>query len=124
MRPLFTFSLALLILLVFTVGCGKRKTWKGMRDRADRRAIPKVPYIVNPKSRMPEVVLWRNSGRTDKKGIARVPKGTKCTILKSKDVDRTRGATMYKVKAVTGEVGWIPQFCIEYRKKYNITCPE
>jgi hypothetical protein len=62
-------------------------------------------------------VLWRNAERSDKKGIARVPKGTKCKILKTKELERTRGGTMYKVKAVTGEEGWIPGFCIEFRKK-------
>lgn len=117
MRPLLTFSLAALMLLVLAVGCGNRKTWKGMRDAADKNAIPKVPYIVNPKSKMPEVVLWRDAGRTDKKGVARVPKGTKCKVIATKEVDRTRGGTMYKVKAATGEEGWIPGFCIEYRQK-------
>ncbi|MHC5021083.1 MAG: hypothetical protein ACYTGX_13425 [Planctomycetota bacterium] len=62
-------------------------------------------------------MLWRNAERSDKKGIARVPKGTKCKILKTKELERTRGGTMYKVKAVTGEEGWIPGFCIEFRKK-------
>lgn len=72
-------------------------------------------YIVNPKSKAPTVVLWRTAERTAKKGIAYIPKGTKCTLLDAKDMGR--GAYMYKVRAVTGEEGWIPFFCLEFRRQ-------
>ena len=84
---------------------------------AKPRASGNVPYIVNPKSRMPEVVLWQTAERSGKRGIARVPKGTKCRVLETKELARNRGGTMYKVRAVTGEEGWIPGFCIEFRAK-------
>lgn len=117
MRSTLTFALAAVMLLVLAAGCGKRKTWTSVRKAQDEKDVPKVPYLVNSKSRNPEVVLWRTPERTAKKGIARVPNGTKCKILDSKEMARTRGKTMYKVKAVTGEEGWCPGFCIEYRKK-------
>ncbi len=117
MRNVFTFAIAALMLLVLTVGCGKRKTWTDARKAREKRDIPKVPYIYNSRTKNPECVLWRNAERSDKKGVARVPNGTKCKIIGSKELDRTRGGTMYKVKAVSGETGWVPGFCIEYRKK-------
>ena len=79
--------------------------------------VPKVPYIVNPRSALPLVVLWASAERTAKKGIAYVSKGTRCTLLESKELPRTRGGTMYKVRADSGEEGWIPHFCLEFRAK-------
>ena len=114
MRTLAMLVLAALVLS--SIGCEGRR-WSDLARKQERRDRPKVPYIVNPKSEAPQVVLWRDAERSDKKGIAYVAKGTKCKILDYKELARTRGGTMYLVQAKTGEKGWIPQFCIEYRRR-------
>jgi len=114
-RAFVTTALAAMAFVV--VGC-ETKSWSEIAKDQGKKEIPKVPYIVNPRSPAPDVVLWRKAERSAKKGIHHVPKGTKCKIIDNKELDRTRGGTMYKVKAVTGEVGWIPHFCIEFRRKW------
>jgi len=115
MRTLCT--LALVGVVLGAVGC-EVESWSQAAKRANKADIPKVPYLVNPKSPLPEVRLWRDAERSDKNPTHKVPKDTKIAkIIETKEMPRTRGATMYKVKCVTGEEGWVPHFCVEYRKK-------
>ena len=107
---------ALAALTFLTVGC-ETKSWSEIAKDQAKKEVKKVPYIVNPRSQAPDVVLWAKAERSAKKGIHKVAKGTKCKIVDNKELDRTRGGTMYKVKAVTGEVGWVPHFCVEFRRK-------
>lgn len=98
------------------LGC-EHESWSEAAKRAQKAEIPKVPYLVNPKSPLPDVRLWRDAERSDKLPTHKVPKETKIKILEFKEMPRTRGATMYKVKCVTGEEGWVPHFCVEFRRK-------
>jgi len=109
-------SLALVSLVLGAVGC-EHKSWSQHAKDQRAKARPTVPYIVNPKSEAPLVNLWRDAERSDKLPTHRVQKGTKCKIVDSKDLDLSRGGTMYLVQASTGEQGWIPNFCLEYRHK-------
>lgn len=74
-----------------------------------------VPYIVNPRTEAPTVNLWRNAERSDKLPLAKVTKGTRCKILETKELEKWMGGTMYRVVADTGETGWLPHFCLEFR---------
>ena len=97
-------------------GCGgNRKAWSDARKDREAAEVPKVPYLVQAGS--PMVNLWSDKGRTEPKARHHVPAGTKCQILESEDVDKSRGKTMYRVRVPTGEEGWVPSMCIEYRKK-------
>lgn len=111
-----TILLAVAIAGLAVPGCGGRgKTWSDARKEREAAEIPKVSYLVQDGS--PTVNLWSDSGRTAKSPTHRVPAGTKCQILVSEDVDKSRGKTMHRVRAVTGEEGWVPDQCIDWRKK-------
>lgn len=98
-------------------GCGRGKSWSEAAKEKREAEKPTVPYLVNTRSESPVVNLWSDYGRTESKARFHVPVGTKCKILDTHDVDKSRGGTMYLVKAVTGEEGWVPDHCIEYRLK-------
>ena len=110
---------ALAGLAIGVLGCEGRK-WSDIYKDQERAEIPKVPYLVNTRTKYPSrpVNLWKTPQRSAKKPINKVPYGTKIAkILDTYEMDRTRGGTMYKIKMVTGEVGWIPHFCLEHRRK-------
>ena len=114
MQKIIVVTLALVAAL--GAGCTRRGITDIQKANA-KAAIPKVPYLVNDRSEAPVVVLCNDAERSAKLGSAHVPKGTKCKIVDNKEMDRTRGGTMYKVQAVTGETGWVPHFCVEFRHK-------
>jgi hypothetical protein len=115
MRTLCTLAVVGIALGAF--GC-EHRSWADAAKAREKADIPKVPYLVNSRSQLPEVRLWRDAERTDKLPTHKVAQGTKIAkILDSKEMPRTRGATMYKVRCVSGEEGWVPHFCVEYRQK-------
>ncbi|MCI0340076.1 MAG: hypothetical protein L0216_02805 [Planctomycetales bacterium] len=102
--------------LLGAIGCGKG-SWTKFQNSPDKQKPPSVPYLVNERSEQPTVNLWRDAERSDKMPIARVAKGTRCKIVGSKELEKWQGSTMYQIVADTGESGWVPHFCIEFRHR-------
>ena len=115
--------IAVAVVLLGLVGAGACGFGRGPgsvkfgKKAAEENAPKTVPYIVNDKSDAPDVALWGDKERSEQKPRFRVPKGTKCEILGTTKPDPATGKSMIHVKAVTGEEGWVPDFCVEMRRK-------
>jgi hypothetical protein len=104
--------------LALTAGaCGGRERLERKLKASQEAEIPKVPYVVSGSRTGTTVNLWSDSGRTESKPAHKIPSGTKVKILETKEESKSRGGTMCRVRAVTGEEGWIPDKFIEYREK-------
>ncbi len=102
--------------LLGAIGCGK-SSWTRFQNSPDKQKPPSVPYLVNGRSEAATVNLWRDAERSDKMPIHKVNKGTRCKIVGSKELEKFMGGTMYQIVADSGESGWVPQFCIEFRHR-------
>ena len=81
-----------------------------------RPAAPaRVPYIVSPNATGFFVSLWASADGSSEVAATSVPKGTRCTVLETKELAGDQGGTWYRVRAVSGEVGWLREHCLDFR---------
>jgi len=112
-----TWTIGLLVAGLAWAGCGEQKSFSQKAREAAEEPRPKVPYVVSGSKNSNTANLWSDAERSAAKPAHKIPSGTKVKILETKELDRSRGGTVYRVKAVTGEEGWIPEKFVEFRVK-------
>lgn len=113
MRPSLVAAVALLGLVTGCDGGGDRP--KGGAKATRAKSGEPVPYVVTGSRTSNDVNLWSDAERSEPKAKHKVPSGTKVKILEKREMPGSRGATMCRVRAATGEEGWIPEKFVEYR---------
>ena len=98
------------LLAVVAAGCGKPPP-----PRHVDPASLKVEVLIDRQSAPSMVALWGDAAKSGGTPTARVKNGTRCQVLETRPIPGER-EQMCRVKAATGEEGWVVNTLIEWRE--------